>query len=178
MSETWLELLGVTARLYPEGAFLPLEARELIEEEGIDWHCSEGNDLSDENIICQETGKLNGNVILFEFNYPSSLCYSQELYSDFSFLEWEHEYLLEGTKVLEHLAVMAKALLKRQSRDYDPSHAVRFLTAWEATTTPGGYFLDGWEPPETEAVLIGWANITLEGMTIVPIEELIKEVLQ
>lgn len=178
MTETRLELLGVTARRYRKGAIIPQDARELIDEERINWHCSEGNDLSDENVICQETGKLQGDIFLFAFDYPSSLCYSQEWYDNFSFLQWEHEYLLDGFKVIEHLAVMAKALLARQSRDYDPSHAVRFLAAWEVSTTPGGYFLDGWEPPETEATLIGWANITLAGLTIVPLEELAKELAQ
>lgn len=173
MSETWLELLGVTARLYPSGTPIDREMIEVLDDRRY-WYCSAGDSLKDSNVAKQ--GVTQADITVFEFSYPAVRSYRSELWSDFTFLEWSDSDVIEC--VLEELAIIARALLNRQTAKH-PVYTVRFLTAWEATTTEAGWVgLEYWEPPETEAVLIGWANITLEGMTIVPIEELIKEVLQ
>lgn len=173
MSTSNLELLSVTARLFPVGSALTQDAEDQITEEHVLWYCSAGNELSDANVICPETGQVQADIVLFNFDYPTSCAYAEEVWNDFSFLEYGNRDVLEC--VLEELAIIAKALLNRQKSKY-PVLSVRFLVAWELVTTEAGWVgLEYYQEQETETCLIGWANLTKEGLTIVTVEELIEE---
>jgi hypothetical protein len=165
-----LELLGVTAMLYPSGTPMNREIVEVVDDRRF-WYCAAGKNLKDSAVV--EQGVIQSDITVFEFSYPAALCYADELWQDFTFLEYGNSDVLEY--VLEELATIAGALLGRQ-KGKRRARSVRFLTAWETVTTEAGWVgCEYYQDAETEAYLIGWANITLEGMTIVPVEVLIEE---
>lgn len=170
-----LEIMSVTAQVFPEGWEIRAIDKELIEDRGL-WYCSEGNDLSDPNVI--EDGIAKANITVFEVAYPASVAYAKRMWNDFTYLEYEANGngLLAGEEEsLKSLAAIAHALINRQPESGPFSIAVRFLVAWQTVFTPGYYGLDGWEEPEMEADIMGWVNLNLEGATIVPLTDMIEE---
>jgi hypothetical protein len=170
-----LEIMSVTAQVFPEGWKIRAIDKELIEDRGL-WYCSEGNDLSDPNVV--EDGVAKANITVFEVAYPASVAYAKRMWNDFTYLEYEANGngLLAGEEEsLKSLAAIAHALINRQPESGPFSIAVRFLVAWQTVFTPGCYGLDGWEEPEMEADIMGWVSLTLEGMSIVPLQTMIEE---
>lgn len=167
MSKEWIELMNVTAQIFPEGATLSEHDLALIE--GSHWYCSEGNDTADSNVV--EGGKAQADITVFNFTFSASCSYAPHIWSEFGFVEYEYAEsgdLLQ--RVFPELAAIAKALLDR-CKDAG-NHAVRFFVAWEVATEEyrGDYY--GVEY-ETSAELLGWANITKTGMTIIPVDEIV-----
>lgn len=164
----WIELVGVTAQVFPMHHVLTQEDIELIGDRG-HWYCSEGNDLEDENVVLD--GRLQADLTVFEFSFVASRSYARRMWHEFNYIE--HEHVNYGTVmddvVLEGLATIAKGLLAQCEGCSDT--AVRFLAAWGVTLHRGGHY---GEEYWNEAILRGWANITLEGMKIIPVEECAK----
>jgi hypothetical protein len=171
MSEKeWIELMSVTAQVFPAGHTLTYDDTVVIESSH-GWHCSEGNDLEDENVVLD--GRLLAALTAFEFNFPASRSYGRHLWDEFGYVEYEH--VNNGGLVgeaLEDLVTIAKGLLARC--EVSDNHSVRFLVAWCVTLDPGGWYGDMFCEPENDATLLGWVNLTKEGMTIVPVAECAK----
>lgn len=168
-----IELVGVTAYLLPAGTKLDEDDIEEVQSER--YHVPS---VVDAPSVFNADGMTTAvDIYTFALSFPSARAYGIHLCDDMTFCEWEAVNwgaLLDGP-YLETLASVAKALLSR--KEAKGQTAVRFLTAWELTTTPAGWVgLEYWEPAETTAELFGLVEEpTSEGMKIVSIEKFLEE---
>jgi hypothetical protein len=171
MSEKeWIELMSVTAQVFLAGYRLTSDEEWAISD--YRWHCLAGKDLSDPNVLGLD-GKLLADVTTIDVSFPASCGYARHAWDEFSYVEYEH--VNNGGLVgeaLEDLVTIAKGLLARC--EVSDNHSVRFLVAWRVTLDPGGWYGDMFCEPENDATLLGWVNLTKEGMTIVPVAECAK----
>jgi hypothetical protein len=168
-----IELVGVTAYLVPAGTKLDEDDVEEVQSERY-----RVPSVVDSSAVFNADGVTTAvDIYTFALSFPSARAYGDHLWDCLTFVEWEAvdcgELLHEAE--LGELASVAKILLSR--KEAQGKNAVRFLTAWELTTTPAGWVgLEYWEPAETTAELFGLAEgPTNEGMKIVSIEKFIEE---
>lgn len=166
MSKEWIELMSVTAQVFPSGHTLTRDDTDLIDDRG-HWYCSEGTDF--DGVV--EDGKLRASLTVFEFDFVATRSYARHIWDEFGYVEYE--YVNNGDLVSEalgDLAAIANALLVQC--EVTCNRSVRFLVAWHCALDPGGWCGDTFYEPENSATLLGWANLTKGGIAIVPVEEL------
>lgn len=168
-----IELVGVTAYLLPKGTMLNEDDIDELQSER--YHVP--NIRSSHTVLGAGGDRTLVDIYTFALSFPSAQAYGIHLWDDMTFCEWEavNWGALLDEPYLETLASVAKILLSRP--EAKGQTAVRFLTAWELTTTPAGWVgLEYWEPAETTAELFGLVEEpTSEGMKIASIEKFLEE---
>lgn len=168
-----IELVGVTAHLTPAGT--KLDEDDINELQSEHYHVP---NIRDSRAVLQPDERTTAvDIYTFALSFPSARAYGIHLWDDMTFVEWEavNWGALLDESYLETLASVAKILLSRP--EAKGQTAVRFLTAWQVTTTPAGWVgLEYWEPENTTAELFGLVEEpTSGGMKIVSIEKFLEE---